>query len=204
MNEKETRQIEAYFNDSSIIVYQAFNECIAQQAVEKQNFLIEGFKASRMTWIKPSFYWMMHRSGWASKVGQTNILAVTISREGFDWALERGCLSHFDSSIHLSPEVWHDQLLNSPVRIQWDPGRDLDLRPLPQKRAIQIGLTGTAVLYYMHEWITQIDDITSHCHRLKSEIDIGKHDSIFPLISLNSLRSYPVHKEVQHRLGMIN
>ncbi|WP_458785448.1 DUF4291 family protein [Vallitalea sediminicola] len=25
------------------------------------------FKLNRMTWVKPSFLWMMYRSGWAKK-----------------------------------------------------------------------------------------------------------------------------------------
>jgi hypothetical protein len=43
----------------------------------------------RMTWIKPSFLWMMYRSGWGKKdSGQNRILAIDITREGFEWVLE--------------------------------------------------------------------------------------------------------------------
>jgi len=42
-----------------------------------------------MTWIKPSFLWMMYRSGWATKPGQEHILATQITRDGFEWALHR-------------------------------------------------------------------------------------------------------------------
>lgn len=47
-----------------------------------------------MTWIKPSFLWMMYRCGWGTKEGQETVLAVDISRRGFDWALKHSCLSH--------------------------------------------------------------------------------------------------------------
>ena len=43
-----------------------------------------------MTWIKPSFLWMMYRCGWGLKEGQETVLAVEITREGFEWAL-RAC-----------------------------------------------------------------------------------------------------------------
>ncbi|MGW3630476.1 DUF4291 family protein, partial [Streptomyces sp. NPDC005122] len=48
-----------------------------------------------MTWIKPSFLWMMYRCGWGSKEGQETVLAVEITREGFEWALRQVCLSHY-------------------------------------------------------------------------------------------------------------
>ena len=37
-----------------------------------------------MTWIKPSFLWMMYRSGWGKKHNQEHILAIYIKREAFD------------------------------------------------------------------------------------------------------------------------
>ncbi|MGQ4428813.1 DUF4291 family protein, partial [Streptomyces violaceoruber] len=40
-----------------------------------------------LTWVKPSFLWMMYRCGWAAKAGQETVLAVEIGREGFEWAL---------------------------------------------------------------------------------------------------------------------
>ncbi len=49
-----------------------------------------------MTWIKPSFLWMMYRSGWATKPGQEQVLSIEITRSGFEWALANACLSHFE------------------------------------------------------------------------------------------------------------
>ncbi len=47
-----------------------------------------------MTWIKPSFRWMMYRCGWATKVDQETVLAVEITRrDGFESALRGACLS---------------------------------------------------------------------------------------------------------------
>lgn len=42
------------------------------------------YKFERMTWIKTNFLWMMYRSGWATKPGQNRILAIRISRDGFE------------------------------------------------------------------------------------------------------------------------
>ena len=49
------------------------------------NFRFGGplFSYSRMSWIKTNFLWMMYRCGWAAKKGQERVLAVWITREGF-------------------------------------------------------------------------------------------------------------------------
>ena len=50
--------------------------------------------------------------------------------------------------------------LRAPVRIQWDPERDIHLRPL-LFRAIQMGLSGEAVDRYLDDWIVGITDVTA-------------------------------------------
>ena len=46
-----------------------------------------------------------------------------------------------------------------PVRVQWDPKRDLRFTPLP-RRSIQIGLRGEAPDRYLTSWIQGIEDVT--------------------------------------------
>ena len=115
-----------------------------------QGRFVGPFKRDRMTWIMPSLLWKAYRSGWASKPGQERILAIEITRAGFEWALAHSCLSHFDPAVHDSRERWKAQLAESPVRIQWDPERSLDLEPLPH-RAIQIGIGGESVNRYVDD-----------------------------------------------------
>ena len=62
-------EIRALYTKDTIRVYQAYNEEIANEAV-KINTFGTGFKLDRMTWIKPSFLWMMYRCGWATKESQ--------------------------------------------------------------------------------------------------------------------------------------
>ncbi len=111
------KQIRAVFDEHTITVYQAYRKDIAKSAVLNQKF-VPPFKMERMTWIKPSFLWMMYRAGWATKEGQEHILAIKIKREGFEWALKNCCLSHFDSSRFSTHEDWKTKLQNSPVRLQ--------------------------------------------------------------------------------------
>ncbi|OFW80254.1 MAG: hypothetical protein A2W44_12300, partial [Acinetobacter sp. RIFCSPHIGHO2_12_41_5] len=130
----------------------------------------------RMTWIKPSFLWMMYRSGWGMKDdAQKRILAIDITREGFEWALGHSCPSHRGSNM--SDQEWKQLKDSSPVRIQWDPERDIFLQPLPY-RAIQIGLSKEAVELYVQEWVQKITDVTSLAQSIHDLlIRNGHHDA---------------------------
>lgn len=142
-----------------------------------------------MTWIKPSFLWMMYRLGWATKENQEHILAIKIKREGFEWALQNSCLSHFDKDTHLTQDNWKKLLHSSPVRVQWDPEKDIFLQPLPY-RSIQIGLSGVAVEKYINEWIVSIEDITEYCKSIHQNIltnELKKAKSILPIEKVYSL-----------------
>lgn len=158
------QQIRAVYDDTTIRVYQAYSDVIADSALAHGTFVSPPFKMERMTWIKPSFLWMMYRAGWGFKdAGQSRILAIDITREGFEWALAHSCLSHAEPSM--SKDEWEQLKSESPVRIQWDPERDLLLQPLPH-RAIQIGLSKEAVKLYVNQWVRRITDVTPLAHEI--------------------------------------
>jgi hypothetical protein len=197
VNEKEIR---ANYDEQTIIVYQAYNQSIASSAIEAQTFVSPPFKKERMTWIKPSFLWMMHRSIWASKENQERILAIKIKRNGFELALDNACLSHYDDALYSSYESWKEFLSKSLVRIQWDPERDIFLQPL-NYRSIQIGLTGEAVEKYVSEWIVQIQDITDDCKQIHCLIKEGKTDEAKETIPLE--RTYPLPDSIARKIGAL-
>jgi len=164
-------EIRARFDDFTVRVYQAFSPEIALPAISAGKF-VPPFKLSRMTWIKPSFNWMMFRSGYASKPGQEVVLAIDIAREGFEWALDNAVLSTFNSRIHSSHDKWRDLLRENPVRIQWDPERNWQLDVIENVRAIQIGLAEEAVRRYVNDWTKRIEDVT-HVARSLNEAAVS-------------------------------
>ena len=161
------KEIYAVYNDDTIRVYQAYSHAIAKPALKHQRF-VAPFKMERMTWIKPSFLWMMYRAGYGYKDhGQNRILAIDITHEGFRWALENSCGSHIPEDM--SSEDWDALKSRTPVRIQWDPERDIHHNPLDH-RSIQIGLKGEAVKRYVNDWIVRIEDITPIAHKMYDHI----------------------------------
>lgn len=174
------RQIRAVYDDTTIRVYQAYSDAIADKALEDQTFMSPLFKMERMTWIKPSFLWMMYRAGWGHKdAGQKRILAIDITREGFDWALAHSCPSHPEPDMNA--DEWEQLKSGSPVRIQWDPERDLFLQPLSH-RTVQIGLSKEAVRLYVGEWIQQMTDMTKLAHKIHSLVSIGNSSAAKDLL----------------------
>lgn len=155
-------EIRAYFTETFIRVYQAYSDSIADSVLENNRFVSPPFNLNRMTWIKPSFLWMMYRSGWAQKdAGQKRILSIDLTHDGFKKILSQGILSHFEKNQNLSQEAWKNQIKESNVIIQWDPDRDINLNKLDY-RTIQIGLRREAVKFYIEECIIDINDITEH------------------------------------------
>lgn len=194
------RQVRAAYDADTIRVYQAFSDEIADSALKQGTFVSPPFKMTRMTWVKPSFLWMMYRAGWGEKdPGQKRILAVDIAREGFEWALSHSCLSHADDKA--SNASWSEQLSHSPVRIQWDPERDLLLRPM-EHRAIQIGLSKEAVELYVHQWIRRITDVTPSAHAVHALVKSGRFDEARSLLPLE--RPYPLAVDLGSHIGAGN
>lgn len=192
-----TNEVRARFDEETITVYQAYPARIAEPALKAGTF-VDPFKRARMTWIKPSFLWMMYRCGWGEKADQERILAIDITREGFEWALSHSCLSHFDRNRFATQEEWRTAVQSSPVRVQWDPERDLSLNPLPN-RAIQIGLSGPAVDLYVDEWIGGITDVTPLAHEIHAAVRSGDLNAATALLPAE--RVYPLPGELVERIA---
>merc|ERR1719215_1155627 len=100
MSGRSFREIRAIFDDSTVRVYQAYNDAIADLAVEANSFeapLKAGcWSATRMTWIKPSAVWMAYRCGWTTMKdkNQARVLALDLDRERFEELLMGAKLSH--------------------------------------------------------------------------------------------------------------
>ncbi|QDX92998.1 hypothetical protein C2W64_04371 [Brevibacillus laterosporus] len=193
----KTQKILAQFNENTIRVYQAYNSRIADEAVRLGTFG-PSFKMDRMTWIKPSFLWMMYRSGWATKKDQERILAIDIKRTGFQAILENVVLSTFEESVYGSYEDWRSQLEISEVRCQWDPDRDIYGDPL-DRRAIQLGLKGNMVKNYVNDWIVKINDITEEVIELRESIK----SKTFEVSMLPSEHEYPLDDGIKTILGVV-
>ncbi|MGW2018803.1 DUF4291 domain-containing protein [Streptomyces sp. NPDC001927] len=190
-------QIRAQYSESTVTVYQAYDSAIGVPAARDGRFP-GGWKRERMTWVKPSFLWMMYRCGWGLKEGQETVLAVEITREGFEWALRHACLSHYVRGFHADQAAWKRELRLAPARVQWDPERDLRLGALPH-RSLQLGLSGEASRRYADEWIVSVRDVTALAHDVHALVREGRLDEAERMVPEEV--PYPVEGGLLGRLG---
>lgn len=194
--EEPLRRIRALHTASKITVYQAYSPEIGLPAARDGCFPA-AWRRGRMTWIKPSFLWMMYRSGWGTKDGQETVLSVEITRDGFDWALRHACLSSYVRGLHPDRNTWQRDLKRAPARVQWDPERDLHLRPLPH-RSLQLGLAGDAARRYADEWTVAVTDVTALAHEVHAHVRNGELEAARHLLPAE--RPYPEHGQLLARV----
>jgi hypothetical protein len=192
------RAVRAKHTADTVTVYQAYSPEIALPALKAGRF-VPPFKIGRMTWIKPSFLWMAYRSGWATKTDQEHVLAIEITRAGFEWALAHSSLSHYEGSVDATQEEWERRKEASPVRIQWDPERDLDFRPLGY-RSIQIGLSGESVARYVNDWIVSITDVTDMMRDVSLLVLEGKYKEATERLPHEEV--YILPPDIKHIVGV--
>ncbi len=124
-----------------------------------------------MSWIKPNFLWMMYRCGWASKPGQERVLAIRMSREGFDTILSRAIeSSHHPETTGWDRTTWQRRGKQADVRLQWDPDHAPSGHKL-QRRAIQLGLRGETLRDFATTWVRAIADVTDEVVRRRDRHD---------------------------------
>lgn len=189
-----TFAIRADYDRDTVVVYQAYPERIAVPAVEAGTF-VSPFSFNRMTWVKPSFLWLMERSNWGRKSGQEHILAVRITRSGWEEALSVGVLTHWDKNVYPTHEDWRSAFDDALVHVQWDPERSVGGDALAH-RSIQVGLSRHVIGKYAKDWIREIRDLTPLVRKLRGAT--GKTRAA----NLPLEKPYPVDAGIARRLGM--
>lgn len=156
----QIREFVGEYDEEGVYLYQAFNDAIADYAVEHQRLGGPAFNQRRMTWVKPSFAWVLYRSGYAKKANQTRILKIKLSHKSLGALLAQNATT-------------------SNIRIQWDPARDIHgarrdrgicvprkmLSAGVNERAIQIGLASSLSQEYVAS-IVKIEDVTELARRV--------------------------------------
>ncbi|KAF2103665.1 hypothetical protein NA57DRAFT_50537 [Rhizodiscina lignyota] len=177
------RQIRALHDEARITVYQAYSESIATAAVREQKLdASSDFSLGRMTWIKPSWNWMMYRSGFSFKdKRQSRILAIKMKPENFIKLLRKARVNEHhepgtggkEKAGLQGGEAKNDNAKNeSTVVVQWDPERSNRIGKL-EHRSIQIGISRHDCEEWVKERIAEIEDVTELARKHKEIVDAG-------------------------------
>lgn len=176
-------QIRADPDARTIVVYQAYSPAIADAALRAGRF-VAPFSFHRMTWIKPSFLWLMHRSNWARKPGQERILGVRMTRQGWEEALSRAVLTTADPAA----------VAQAAVHVQWDPERSPRGAAL-NHYSIQVGIGRHLIRTFTDDWIVSLTDLTPQARRAATLIQTGHADKARRLLPTE--RVYPLPRELE-------
>lgn len=211
MSTSPYKQIRASFDAATITVYQAYNRNIASAAVAQQKLHASPlFKPTRMTWIKPSWAWMLYRAGYSYKdAGQERILALKMRHADFIRLLESAVLT----THHSNPDQGQggQQAVSGPktkspdVKVQWDPERTVRLERL-EYRSIQIGIPAALSPEWTENWIVGIEDVTDRARELKRVLDERQDVTDKELVDLGLVpeeRPFEIPETLQRSLGMI-
>ncbi|KAI1159047.1 ATP-dependent RNA helicase DHX8 [Nemania serpens] len=202
------RQIRADYDEETITVYQAYNSEIASAAVLEQKLHASPqFRFTRMTWIKPSWCWMMYRAGYSYKdKNQERILALKMKHEHFIALLENATLTtepsreNTPSSAASSDKPTREK--SSVVKVQWDPERTPRLDKLGY-RSIQIGIPSLLAETWAKEWIIGVEDVTERARQLEQELKDNQEVADDELVRKGLLpleREFLVPMEIQQAL----
>ncbi|MDP2345398.1 MAG: DUF4291 domain-containing protein [Deltaproteobacteria bacterium] len=190
------RHILAQYDDSTIVVYQAYRPSIADFAIAHQRFGGD-FSFDRMSWVKPNFLWMMFRSAWATAEGQERVLALNVRRPVFDGWLRTSVSSSFDRKIFASKDAWQGAIAASEVRVQWDPDHDPIGKPI-ERRALQIGLRGSALAELAGPGLIAVRDVTNFVTEQRSR----RGEKAFVGLLTPAERVYKASAEIAERLRL--
>ncbi|KAF9290647.1 hypothetical protein BGZ68_006501 [Mortierella alpina] len=222
------RQVRADYDDETITVYQAYNRAIASAAVAEQKLNASPqFLTTRMTWIKPSWAWMLYRAGYSYKdPGQERILALKMKHDSFINLLERAVLTTHDKEEGMSSKEGESLRVRSDetsrkisrrnhhtpgaekspeVKVQWDPERTIRLEKL-EYRSIQIGIPRALSLDWVKNMIVKIEDVTDKARKLKQVLDDKPDITDEELIQLGLIpmeRPYELPEKLQISLRMV-
>lgn len=176
-------QIRADYDAHTIVVYQAYAPAVADAALQAGRF-VAPFSFHRMTWIKPSLLWLMHRSNWARKPAQERVLAVRISLRGWEEALSQAVLTTADPAA----------VARAAVHLQWDPERSPRGAAL-NHYSIQVGIGRHLIRTFTDDWIVGLTDLTPQVRKAAALMQTGHTAKALRL--LPGERVYPLPRALE-------
>ncbi|MFE7760459.1 DUF4291 domain-containing protein [Streptomyces sp. NPDC057438] len=176
-------EIRADYDADTIVVHQAYAPAIADAALRAGRF-VAPFSFRRMTWIKPSFLWLMHRSNWARKPGQERVLAVRMPRQGWEEALSRAVLTTADPA----------DVARAAVHVQWDPERSSRGAAL-NHYSIQVGIGRDLIRTFNDDWIVSLTDLTPQVRKAAALTQTGHATKARRLFPVERVYPLPQHLE---------
>lgn len=191
-------EIRADYDRDTVVVYQAFSPAIADAALSAGRF-VAPFSFARMTWIKPSFLWLMARSNWGRKPNQERTLAIRLRRDAWHTALSLAVPTDPSSAAYPDYASWKRAFESAAAHAQWDTERSLMGEGLGHY-SLQIGLSRAIAREYAERWVVGLVDLSDRVRKTRALVQGGR--AAEARRHLPPERVYPVDGATRRRLGM--
>jgi hypothetical protein len=127
------------------------------------------------------------------------ILAIRITRQGWEEALSHAVLTSFDSHIYRNHDDWRTQFDHALVHVQWDPERTIRGKSLPA-RSIQVGISRHIVEKYVNDWTIEIRDITPLVRKIYGLLQEGQETKAKSFLPQEHV--YALDEAIARRIGI--
>ncbi|MEQ1570416.1 MAG: DUF4291 family protein [Myxococcota bacterium] len=156
----EPRTLCASFDERVVTVWQAHSNAVADAAVAAGRFGGRAWRTDRVTRFRVSLPSLLARNGWATRPGRERILAVHVSRGGFDALLRQAVHASFEPELYPSRSGWLLATRYANVTVAWHADVDPTGSDLP-RQTVRFGVRDAALRELTSKWVVGVDDWTA-------------------------------------------
>ncbi|KAJ5077337.1 hypothetical protein M0811_05859 [Anaeramoeba ignava] len=199
-------KILATYDKETIIVYQIVSEEVGK-ILSKQNTLhLKDDTFSKMIWLQTEFLGVMQQTNWGRNKKKEKILAIRMTRKGFEKILKWGMPTHFKKTEKLYSEKkeWKQELEKAKknksfVCFQFVPSKDCNGNGSRKRKALYFGLKGKILRKFIDRYVKDFEDITLFSQLTYVNFRKKKKNKIleFPIH-----QDYPLPDDLKDFLGM--
>lgn len=155
----ERRAVQATFDSSVVVVWQAHSHEVADAALRNGQFGGRLWRTDRVTRFRLSLPSLLARNGWATRPGRERILAVALRREGFDAMLRQAVHAGYEPDIYPTRNSWHLATRYGHVVVAWHSDVDPAGGEL-ERDTLRMGVRDATLERFTRDWVVAVEDWT--------------------------------------------
>jgi hypothetical protein len=151
--------LRAHFDDTTVTVLQSHAVELAEQVVAAGRFNVPGWHPGRTTRFRLSLGSALLRSERGMKPGRERLLAVKLSRSGFDELLNMAVLDDYVPALYPSRHAFRLATRFAQVLVSWHDDVDADGVELGAA-TVRVALRESALRAFTERWVVAVEDWT--------------------------------------------
>ncbi len=171
------RSLLAQFDDDRVVAYQAYDEQLGAEILARGS-LGGGWRYDRHTRLQTGVAFTANRYDFGRRPDRTRIVAISLSRDGFDALLMAALTAEWDERLYKTKASWRLATRFAPVLVEW------------VGDAPRFVVHGALLRRMATEWVVGLEDVSAVFRALCGGGPAPEE------------RPYPVPSDVASRLGL--